>query len=194
MSNTRGVYVFFPLFLNFKIDSIFVWYVWKFEAVILPSRWSNHILLPLCPLVSISTLFTSSFVIWQCSRNDEAISSHVLLLLILTDMKAKAFSLSGRGSPSSLACSMELRTQEDGWHSLIFLSKSDTLSLVNTLSQAFLGSKCSLSSCSMAGSLLVSFLVFLCLKNCRFLIWLGATSFFVPLFQPWGMLVQAGEM
>ena len=50
-------------------------------------------------------------------------------------MNVKAFSLSGQGRPSSLACSMELRTQGDGSHSLIFLSKSDSLSLVNTVAR-----------------------------------------------------------
>jgi len=38
----------------------------------------------------IDILFTSSFVTLQYFRDDEAISSHLLLLLVLTDMNAKA--------------------------------------------------------------------------------------------------------
>ena len=109
---------------------------------------------------------------------------HSFCLLVFTDTNAKAFALGGRERPSSLACSMELRTQDDGSHSLIFQRKSDTLLLVNALTEGFLGSKCPLSSCLMGGFLLVSFLIFLCLMNFRFLNLHGATSFFVPLYQP----------
>ena len=74
------------------------------------------------------------------------------------------------------------------------LIRDDTLSLVSCLSCGFLGSNWFFKFKLSLSSLALSSCVFFSLRKTRFLMWVGSTSFLVPLFHPCGTLVHAGEM
>ena len=171
-----------------------VWNLWKFDAVTLPTLcWCQESLL-LWPRVSVSTLFTWSLVIWHSFKKSGAVCSNGFPFISWDDMKLRALWGRGSGRPSSLVCSIEWSKQADGTFSITPLIRADTLSLVSCLSWGFRGSKLFFKVKLAACSLGLSSRVFLSLRKTRFFIWVGATSFLVPLFHPCGTLVHAGDM